>query len=202
MGSWFLDLCWLIVVVKIRFLRLRWAQTLMVTHGCCPYGNSRADVDTQDLDSSDDWTDHSRVGVCDVGCWADRALESFIVALRALIDSVNGTEAARKRLRDLADKVHRAAAAEAKADKKLLTHIAKGDKRLFRARRDAEHRSGHALVIFDGCTFRDGVLRLPGGTEIPMPAGIDTIEDVLATHRDESLTWSGAVPSCSEFQNN
>ena len=131
--------------------------------------------------------------VCEATAGADRALESFNVALRALIDSVNGTEAACKRLRDLAGKVHEAAAAEAKADKKLLTHIAKGDKRLFRARRGTEHRSGPALVIFDGCTFRDGVLRLPGGTEIPMPAGIDTIEDVLATHRGEFLTWSGAV---------
>ena len=124
---------------------------------------------------------------------ADRALESFNVALRALIDSVNGTEAARKRLRDLADKVHRAAAAEAKADKKLLTHIAKGDKRLFRTRRDTERCSGPALVVFEGCTILGGVLRLPGGTEIPLPDRIETIADVLAAHQGENLTWGGAV---------
>ena len=135
-------------------------------------------------------------GIAKAAEGSDKALESFnaaMTALRATINSVNSNEAALKRLRVLADKVHKAAASEAKADKKLLTHIDKGDKRLFRTRYDIERCSGPALVIFDGCTFRDGVLRLPGGTAIPMPAGIDTIEDVLATPRGESLTWSGAV---------
>ena len=124
---------------------------------------------------------------------SDKALEALNAALkavRAAINSVSGTEAARKRLWGLADKVHKAAAAEAKADKRLLAHIAKGDKRLFRIRRDIERCSGPALVIFEGCTIRGGVLRLPGGTEIPLPDGIETIDDVLASHRGESLTWA------------
>ena len=127
---------------------------------------------------------------------SDKALESFNAAmktLRAATNSATGTKAARERLRGLADKVHAAAAAEAKAGKRLLAHVARGDERLFRSRRDTERRSGPALVVFDGCTFRDGVLRLPGGTEIPLPAGFGTIEDVLAAHRGGGLVWSGAV---------
>ena len=51
-----------------------------------------------------------------------------------------------------------------------------------------------ALVLFDGCIVRDGVLRLPGGTEIPLPAGIVTIDDALASHqRGQGLVWGGAV---------
>ena len=85
------------------------------------------------------------------------------------------------------------AEAEAKAGKRLLAHVAKGGKRLFRTRHETEHRSGPALVVFDGCTFKDGVLRLPGGTGIPLPAGFGTIGDVLAAHRGGGLAWSGAV---------
>ena len=60
---------------------------------------------------------------------ADKALESFNAAmqtLRAETNSVNGTKAARERLRGLADKAHTAAAAEAKAGKRLLAHVARG----------------------------------------------------------------------------
>ena len=127
---------------------------------------------------------------------SDKALEVFnteLKALRSAIRTVEATEAARKRLRVLADKAHKAAPVEAKADKRLLAHIAKGDERLFRSRRDTERCSGPALVLFEGCVVRDAMLRLPGGTEIPLPAGIATIEDVLATHRGENLAWSGAV---------
>ena len=127
---------------------------------------------------------------------SDKALESFNAAMRTLRAATNSatiTKAARERLRGLADKAHTAAAAEAKAGKRLLAHVARGDERLFRSRHDAERCSGPALVVFDGCTFRDGVLRLPGGTEIPLPAGFATIEDVLAAHRGGGLVWSGAV---------
>ena len=127
---------------------------------------------------------------------SDKALEVFSAALKALrakIRTVDGTEAARKRLRALADKARKAVAVEAKADKRLLAHIAKGDERLFRRRRDTERCSGPALVLFDGCTVRDGVLRLPGGTEIPLPAGVVTIDDALASHRGQGLVWGGAV---------
>ena len=127
---------------------------------------------------------------------SDKALEVFNTALKALrakIRTVDGTEAARKRLRVLADKAHKAVAAEAKADKRLLAHIAKGDERLFRHRRDTERCSGPALVLFEGCTISDGVLRLPGGTEIPLPAGVVTIDDALAFHQQQGLVWGGAV---------
>ena len=127
---------------------------------------------------------------------SDEALEVFnttLKALRAKIRTVDGTEAARKRLRTLADKIHKAVVVEAKADKRLLAHIAKGDERLFRRRRDTERCSGPALVLFDGCIVRDGVLRLPGGTEIPLPAGIVTVEDALASHQQQGLVWGGAV---------
>ena len=66
---------------------------------------------------------------------SNKALEAFSAALktlRAKIRIVDSTEAARKRLRALAEKIHKAVAAEAKADKRLLAHIAKGDERLFR----------------------------------------------------------------------
>ena len=127
---------------------------------------------------------------------SDKALEVFNTALKALrakIRTVDGTEAARKRLRVLADKAHKAVAAEAKTDKRLLAHIAKGDERLFRHRRDTERCSGPALVLFEGCTISDGVLRLPGGTEIPLPAGVVTIDDALAFHQQQGLVWGGAV---------
>ena len=128
---------------------------------------------------------------------SDKALESFnaaLKALRAAINSVDCTKAERKRLRGLADKARSAAAAEAKADKRLLAHVDKADKRLFRTRSDTERCSGPALVLFEGCTIRDGgVLRLPGGTEIPLPDGIETIDDVLAAHQGENLAWGGAV---------
>ena len=127
---------------------------------------------------------------------SDKALEAFNTALKALrakIRTVDGTEAARKRLRALVDKIHKAVAVEAKADKRLLAHIAKGDERLFRRRRDTERCSGPALVLFDGCTVSDGVLRLPGGTEIPLPAGVSTIDDALASHQQQGLVWGGAA---------
>ena len=127
---------------------------------------------------------------------SDKALEVFNTALKTLrtkIKTVDGTAAAHKRLRALADKTHKAATAETKADKRLLTHIAKGDERLFRNRRDTERCSGPALVFFEGCTILDGRLRLPGGTEIPLPAGIATIDDALASHRGQGLVWGGAV---------
>ena len=127
---------------------------------------------------------------------SDKALEAFNTALKALrakIRTVDGTEAARKRLRALADKARKAVAVEAKAGKRLLAHIAKGDERLFRRRRDTERCSGPALVLFDGCIVSDGVLRLPGGTEIPLPAGIVTIDDALASQRGQGLVWGGAV---------
>ena len=60
---------------------------------------------------------------------SDKALESFNAAmktLRAATNSATGTKAARERLRGLADKVHAAAAAEAKAGKRLLAHVARG----------------------------------------------------------------------------
>ena len=85
---------------------------------------------------------------------SDKALEAFNAALKALrakIRTVDSTEAARKRLRALVDKARKAVAVEAKADKRLLAHIAKGDERLFRRRRDTERCSGPALVLFDGC---------------------------------------------------
>ena len=96
---------------------------------------------------------------------------------------------------DLRDEgARKAVAVEAKAGKRLLAHIAKGDERLFRRRRDTERCSGPALVLFDGCIVRDGVLRLPGGTEIPLPAGIVTVDDALASHqRGQGLRWGGAV---------
>ena len=128
---------------------------------------------------------------------SDEALEAFNAALKALrakIRTVDGTEAARKRLRTLVDKARKAVAVEAKADKRLMAHIAKGDERLFRRRRDTERCSGPALVLFEGCIVRDGVLRLPGGTEIPLPAGVVTVEDALAFHqRGQGLVWGGAV---------
>ena len=127
---------------------------------------------------------------------SDEALEAFNAALkvlRAKIRTVDGTEAARKRLRTLVDKARKVVAVEAKADKRLLAHIAKGDERLFRRRRDTERCSGPALVLFDRCTVRDGVLRLPGGTEISLPAGIVTVDDALASQRQQGLVWGGAV---------
>ena len=127
---------------------------------------------------------------------SDKALQAFNTALKALrakIRTVDGTEAARKRLRALADKARKAVAVEAKADERLLAHIAKGDERLFRRRRDTERCSGPALVLFDGCIVSDGVLRLPDGTEIPLPAGILTIDDALASQRQQGLVWGGAV---------
>ena len=127
---------------------------------------------------------------------SDKALEVFNTALKTLrtkIKTVDSTEAARKRLRALADKIHKAVAVEAKADKRLLAHIAKGDERLFRNRRDTERCSGPALVLFDGCTISDGLLRLPSGTEIPLPAGIATVDDALASHQQQDLVWGGAV---------
>ena len=127
---------------------------------------------------------------------SDEALEAFNAALKALrakIRTVDGTEAARKRLRTLTEKIRKVVAVEAKAGKRLLAHIAKGDERLFRRRRDTERCSGPALVLFDGCVVRDGVLRLPGGTEIPLPAGILTVEDALASHQQQGLVWRGAV---------
>ena len=127
---------------------------------------------------------------------SDKALEVFnttLKALRAAVKTVDGTEAARKRLRALADKAHKAVAVEGKAGKRLLAHIAKGHERLFRRRRDTERCSGPALVLFEGCTISDGVLRLPGGTEIPLPAGIVTVEDALASHQQQGLVWGGAV---------
>ena len=127
---------------------------------------------------------------------AGRALESFNTAMKALRAATNSatiTKAARERLRGLADKAHAATAAEAKAGKRLLAHVGRGDERLFRSRRDTQRCSGPALVVFDGCIFRDGVLRLPGGTGIPLPDGFGTIDDVLATHRGGRLVWSGAV---------
>jgi len=130
---------------------------------------------------------------------ADDALESFNAALkklRAAVGRVEGLDGrVRRRLRSLADTAHKAAAAEAKADKRLLAHTAKGERRLFRSRKDVEGRSGPALAVLDGCVVRDGVLRLPGGTEVPLPDGIDTVDDVLALHRhpEHNLTWSGAV---------
>ncbi len=126
----------------------------------------------------------------------DEALAVVVSALKAAsaaVKSAEGAEAVRKRLRELVGKVRAAAAAEAKADKKLLAHVAKGDRRLFRSRRDLERCSGSALVLFEGCAIRGGVLRLPGGTEIPLPVGGDTIDGILATHQDRNLTWSGAV---------
>ena len=74
-----------------------------------------------------------------------------------------------------------------------MAHIAKGDERLFRNRRDTERCSGPALVLFEGCTISDGVLRLPGGTEIPLPAGVATVDDALAFRRGQGLVWGGAV---------
>ena len=127
---------------------------------------------------------------------ADKALESFNAALkslRAAVNSAGGADKTRKRLRDLADKAHKAAASEAKADKRLLAHVAKGEMRLFRSRRDIERCSGPALVLFEGCTLKGGVIRLPGGTEVPLGGGIDTVDDVLASHQGESLVWGGAV---------
>lgn len=127
---------------------------------------------------------------------ADKTLESFntaLTALRAAIGAADVTDAARKRLRELADKARTAAAAEARADKKLLAHIAKGETRLFRRRRDTERGSGAALVLFEGCTIKDGKLRLPGRTEIPLPAGCDTVEAVVASGRGEDLEWNGAL---------
>ena len=127
---------------------------------------------------------------------ADKALallNAGLKSLRAASNSAGSTEATCGRLRDLADKAHKAAASEAKADKRLLAHIARGEKRLFRSRHDIERRSGPALVLFEGCTVRGGVLRLPGGTEIPLPDGIDTVDDVLATNRHQGLVWVGAV---------
>ena len=112
--------------------------------------------------------------------------------MRAVITQTDDT-AVRKRLRSLVTKTVTAVAGEAKADKKLLTHIARGDRRLFRTRRDLQRCSGPALILFEGCIIRDGMLRLPGRTEIPLPAGFDTIDDVVATHQTAGLVWSGAV---------
>ena len=126
----------------------------------------------------------------------DETLEAFnatVKQLRAAITQIDGTAAVRKRLRSLTTKTVAAVASETKADKKLLTHIARGDRRLFRLRRDLQRCSGAALILFEGCIIRDGVLRLPGRTEIPLPAGIDTIDDVLATHQTEGLEWTGAI---------
>ena len=124
---------------------------------------------------------------------AEEAQESFLAALGDVVDCVGGDGASRDRLGGLVDKVRAAAAAEARADKRLLAHVARGDKRLFRTRRDAERSSGPALAVFEGCTVRDGALRLPGGTRIPLPDGVDTVDGVLATHRGGPLTWKGAV---------
>ena len=127
---------------------------------------------------------------------SDEALEEFnttVKTLRTAVTSSDVTAAGRKRLRGWVTKTVAAVAAEAKTDKKLVTHIGKGDKRMFRTRRDLARSSGPALVLFEGCTIRDGVLRLPGRTEIPLPAGINTVADVLATDRTVGLVWSGAV---------
>ena len=53
--------------------------------------------------------------------------------------------------------------------------------------------AGPALVFFEGCTIKGGVLRLPGGTKIPLPDGIDTVDDILATRQRQRLVWGGAV---------
>ena len=100
---------------------------------------------------------------------ADKALELFNAALKSLRAANNSAGVAdktRKRLRDLADKAHKSAASEAKADKRLLAHIARGEMRLFRSRRDIEQCSGPALVLFEG---------------------------VLEAHPGQNLTWGGAV---------
>ena len=127
---------------------------------------------------------------------SDKTLEQFnttVKTLRTAITSSDVTAAGRKRLRGWVTKTVAAVTAEAKTDKKLVTHIGKGDRRLFRTRRDLARSSGPALVLFEGCTIRDGILRLPGRTEIPLPAGINTVADVLATDRTGGLVWSGAV---------
>ena len=57
---------------------------------------------------------------------SDKALEAFNTALKALrarIRTVDSTEAARKRLRALADQARATVAAEAKAGKRLLAHM-------------------------------------------------------------------------------
>ena len=127
---------------------------------------------------------------------AEAALETFKTAvdrLRAGVTDLEATPAVRDRLRKLTTATKQAVAAEAKADKKLLTHICKGDRRLFRTRRELERCSGPALILFEGCTIRDGILRLPGGTVIPLPTGVNTVEDVLAGQNADGLIWSGAV---------
>ena len=127
---------------------------------------------------------------------AEAALATFKTAvdrLRAGITQLDETAAVRDRLRKAVTDTKQAVAAETKTDKKLLTHVCKGDRRLFRTRRELERCSGPALVLFEGCTIRDGTLRLPGGTVIPLPTGFDTVEDVLAGQTTTGLEWSGAV---------
>ncbi len=97
-----------------------------------------------------------------------------------------------KKLKTAVNKTVSAVAAEAKAVKRLCGHVAKGEKRLFRSRKETERCSGPALVLFEGCRVRDAVLRLPGGTEIPLPTGIETADDILAQH-DTPLEWKGAA---------
>ena len=72
-------------------------------------------------------------------------------------------------------------------------NVAKDEMRLFRSRHGIEQRAGPALVFFEGCTIKGGVLRLPGGTEIPLPDGTDTADDILATHQRHGLRGGGAV---------
>ena len=80
-------------------------------------------------------------------------LEVSNTALGALpaVSSVSGTGS---RAATAEHKAHTVAAAEAKADKKLLAHVAKGEMRLFRSCRDIERCSGPALALFEGCAIR------------------------------------------------
>lgn len=127
---------------------------------------------------------------------ADKALEVFnteLKGLRAAIAAADVSDAVRKRLRNAATKSKTQVGSEDKADKKLLSHVAKGEMRLFRRRRDLERCAGPALVFFEGCTIRDGNLRLPGGTLVPLPKDADTIEGVLGSGRGDNLVWTGAL---------
>ena len=127
---------------------------------------------------------------------ADAVLATFkttVDRLRAGITDLEVTPAVRERLRKAITETKQAVAAETKADKKLLAHICKGDRRLFRTRRELDRCGGPALILFERCTVTDGVLRLPGRTVIPLPAGINTVDDVLTTQNAEGLVWSGAV---------
>ena len=113
--------------------------------------------------------------------------------LRAGITQHDTSAVVRDRLRKAATGTKQAVAAETKADKKLLTHVSKGERRLFRTRRELDRCGGPALILFEGCVVRDGTLRIPGRTVIPLPAGINTVEDVVATQKTVGLEWSGAV---------